>query len=70
MAIHCLADLGILEFRVWVRNKCLQHVLDRLEIEHPGGMSYRQLRESCCEMTDLIDQLIADPSSIVSHEFI
>lgn len=49
---------------------CLQHFLSRLAAQHPNGMSYRQLKQSCFELLDLIDQLIVDPESFVSHKFI
>lgn len=70
MALHSLTDLAVLEFRVWTRKVCLQHFLRRLEAQNPGGMTYRHLRQSCLELLDLIDQLIVDPDSSVSHRFI
>lgn len=70
MAVHNLADLAVVEFRFWTRNMCLQHFLSRLAAQHPNGMSYRQLKQSCFELLDLIDQLIVDPESFVSHKFI
>lgn len=70
MSINFFADLAVVQFRAWVGNRCLNSILECMDHSHPTPISYRALREHCHKMMELIDQLIVDSSSIVSHWYV
>lgn len=71
MTLYFLAELSMVQLRVWVRNRCLKNILDHISFAIHGTpdtpITYRQLRQHCHRMMDIIDQLVVDPSSVVSH---
>lgn len=70
MSVHFFSDLAGVQFRAWVCNRCLNSILTRIKYSHSTPMTYRALKEHAHKMMELIDQLVVDSSSIVSHLYV